>query len=410
MFISNRVFGLMLSALALVVLYGCGDKNNPSNGGAAYTLTVAATPAGGGDVSLSPDKERYDAGERVTATASPKNGYEFTGWSGAVAVTSSTVTVTMDGSKALTANFSERKYALTTAVSPEGCGEVVLTPDRVRYDVDAKVRAEAIPKRGCKFEGWSGASTAKDGEVTITVNDDKTLTARFSASEYKLTANVSPSGGGSVLSAPAGSSHRAWATVYLTAVAGSGYEFIGWSGSLESANSVDSVIMDGDRAVTANFARIYTLKVGVSAPERGSVLRIPEQTGYGKGAEVTVKAVPKEGYVFSGWTDSTLTNSAVLTVTMDGDKEFTANFVRGYKLTIEVIPEGAGSVSYGSKQTIFAEGTELGLKAKPNAGYWFREWSGDILTKRMDNARVIMDSDKKVIVVFGGGPQSPVDE
>jgi uncharacterized protein (TIGR02145 family)/uncharacterized repeat protein (TIGR02543 family) len=72
-----------------------------------YTITADVTPVGGGTVSRNPDKTGYTSGEQVTVTATAASGYAFKGWSGASTSTGSSITVTMDGNKTLTANFME---------------------------------------------------------------------------------------------------------------------------------------------------------------------------------------------------------------------------------------------------------------------------------------------------------------
>ncbi len=69
------------------------------------TITVTVTPTTGGTVTLSPSKSTYRHGEivQLTATAS---GTTFSGWSGDATGTTTTITVTMDGDKAVTATFT----------------------------------------------------------------------------------------------------------------------------------------------------------------------------------------------------------------------------------------------------------------------------------------------------------------
>ena len=67
-----------------------------------YTLTVTQ-PTGGTIASAS---GTYDSGVIVTATATAKTGYVFSGWSGACTGTSTTCTVTMTKDTTLTANFT----------------------------------------------------------------------------------------------------------------------------------------------------------------------------------------------------------------------------------------------------------------------------------------------------------------
>jgi uncharacterized protein (TIGR02145 family)/uncharacterized repeat protein (TIGR02543 family) len=72
-----------------------------------YTITADITPAGGGTVSRNPDKTSYASGEQVTLTAAAASGYVFKNWSGASTATGSSVTVTISGNTAITANFME---------------------------------------------------------------------------------------------------------------------------------------------------------------------------------------------------------------------------------------------------------------------------------------------------------------
>ncbi len=70
---------------------------------AAYTLTISAS---NGTVTKSPNKSTYTAGETVTLTAVPNNGYTFTGWSGGVSGTNNPVSLTMNSNKSVTASFA----------------------------------------------------------------------------------------------------------------------------------------------------------------------------------------------------------------------------------------------------------------------------------------------------------------
>ena len=70
-----------------------------------YPLVVTIEPRNAGNVARNPKKSGYFFGEQVTVTAKPKVGYKFTGWSGEVSSTEGMITLTMDGSKSIQANF-----------------------------------------------------------------------------------------------------------------------------------------------------------------------------------------------------------------------------------------------------------------------------------------------------------------
>ena len=75
------------------------------------TLTVGVNPVGSGTVYTDPVKSTYSCGEVVTLTATANTGWTFDGWSGDLSdVTdpvTETITVTMTGSRVITATFTQ---------------------------------------------------------------------------------------------------------------------------------------------------------------------------------------------------------------------------------------------------------------------------------------------------------------
>jgi hypothetical protein len=81
------------------------DKNVIANFKATHTLTINISPLGTG--SVFPSSGEYESGVQVTLTASPASGYTFEYWSGSVSGTTSTITITMDSDKSVTAHFMQ---------------------------------------------------------------------------------------------------------------------------------------------------------------------------------------------------------------------------------------------------------------------------------------------------------------
>ena len=72
------------------------------------TLAVTISPSGAaGSVSKNPNKTSYANGEMVTLTATPNAGYSFCNWTGDAAGSTNPITLTMNGNKTVTANFTE---------------------------------------------------------------------------------------------------------------------------------------------------------------------------------------------------------------------------------------------------------------------------------------------------------------
>jgi endo-1,4-beta-xylanase len=81
------------------------------SGSDAVNYTLALSVNGGGTTSPSASNYSYKAGSTVTITATPLQGYVFSGWSGAVIGITNPLTITMDGNKSLTANFTAQSTA-----------------------------------------------------------------------------------------------------------------------------------------------------------------------------------------------------------------------------------------------------------------------------------------------------------
>ena len=71
-----------------------------------YKLTIDVIPTNGGSVTKTPDQNLYAAGTTVTLNANPAGGFRFTRWEGGATGTSSSVTITINGDKTITADFT----------------------------------------------------------------------------------------------------------------------------------------------------------------------------------------------------------------------------------------------------------------------------------------------------------------
>lgn len=141
------------------------------------------------------------------------------------------------------------------------------------------------------------------------------------------TLNVSTSGNGSVTKSPNKTSYTAGETVTLTAVAGNGATFSGWSGDASGTSASVTITMNANKNITATFTgttQTYTLTVNTTGS--GTVARNPSKTTYNSGEVVTLTATPASGYTFSSWSGDVSGTSATTTVTMNANKTVTANF------------------------------------------------------------------------------------
>ena len=320
-----------------------------------YTVTAKANNNDMGTVTIDPVKDKYNAGEKVTATATAKEGYEFVNWTvdGQEVSTKTTYELTVEKNTELTANFKakapvEEKFTVTAKVNDSKMGTVKLDPDKAEYAKGEKVTATATAKEGYEFVNWTVAGKAVSTEATyeFTVDKNVELTANFKETEkpvekFTVTAKVNDSKMGTVKLDPDKAEYAKGEKVTATATAKEGYEFVNWTvaGKAVSTEATYEFTVDKNVELTANFKETekpvekFTVTAKVNDSKMGTVKLDPDKAEYAKGEKVTATATAKEGYEFVNWT---VEGKAVSTETtyeflVDKNVELTANFKKDRK-------------------------------------------------------------------------------
>ena len=371
-----------------------------------WLLTVDVEPPGAGTVTVDPDQATYLQGTVVNLVAAAAQYYRFKEWLGGVDdPLSASTTILMDSDKDVTAVF-ERKWTLEVNVEPEGTGTVDVNPLQATYLDGTVVNLVAAAAEYYRFVEWQGDASGTDPETEVTMDADKSVTAVFELiPEWTLAVDVQPEGAGTVDVDPLQGTYLDGTVVNLLAAAAEYYRFVEWQGDVV-ADPLDpdtTITMDADKSVTAVFELIpeWTLEVNVLG--LGSVTRDPVGPTYPDGTTVTLTAEANDGYQFKEWTGHAVDdpNSAETTITMDADKSVTAVFEKVWVLTVNVNPAGSGTVTQTPAPVggAYVAGTEVTLKAVPNANYQFVEWQGNA-TGTNPEVKVTMDEAKTVTAVF----------
>jgi len=111
------------------------------------------------------------------------------------------------------------------------------------------------------------------------------------------------------------------------------------------------------------------------ASESGTVT--PESGTYNENESVALLATPDSTFVFVNWTGSATSTDNPLSVTIDADKSYTANFAKKqYPLTILIEGEGIVSEEIITNGRIedYDVGTLVQLTADPSEGWKFDQW------------------------------------
>ena len=187
-------------------------------------------------------------------------------------------------------------------------------------------------------------------------------------------------------------------SVVVTATPSSGFVFTGWSGAASGTGNPVTITMDGNKTLTANFASVnYTLTV--VAAGNGSTSPAAGTYSYASGAQVMVTATPASGYVFTGWAGAASGTSNPVTITVDGNKTLTANFVPTY-YTLTVNSTWGGSTSPAAGTYSYVSGTQVMVTAMPSSGYVFTGWSG-AASGTSNPVTIGMDGNKTLTANFG---------
>ena len=203
----------------------------------------------------------------ITLTATVITGSDFAGWTGACTDSDLVCQVTMDAAKMTTATFVLNTYPLTVTKGANGSGVVTSTPLGIdcgddcgeTYPYGTVVTLTAAAEAGSAFGGWTEACTGRDPCV-VTMDAAKQVTAWFLLNIYPFTVTKGGNGSGVVTSDPEGifcgdlctAVYAEGTVVTLTATAGDGSGFAGWSDACTGAGPC-TVHMDTEREVTATF-------------------------------------------------------------------------------------------------------------------------------------------------------------
>jgi uncharacterized repeat protein (TIGR02543 family) len=335
-----------------------------------YTLNI--TIIGNGQVTKDPDKETYTYGKNVTLTATADPGWSFVGWSGDAHGSETTITITINGNKSITATFKQNVYTIT--IIPDGNGNVTKKPDQQYYLYGEKVELTATPALGWSFDKWGGALSGSINPINLTITENLTIIAYFKQNQYTLTIHIE--GSGTVTAYPNQTTYTYGTIVQLHAIPHEGWTFSHWTGDLSGSLNPTNITIDGNKTVTAHFSQNqYTLTIIIVG--NGTVAKNPDKAVYAHGEIVTLTAVADPGWKFIGWSGDIERTENPINVTMDSSKTINATFIQEYyTLIIDIC--GSGTVTIDPLQPTYTYGTQINLTANPSLGWSFSHWSGNI--------------------------------
>ena len=216
-----------------------------------YTLTVNAV---NGSVTQDPlpTDGTYADGTAVLLTATPDVGFHFAGFSGDAVAATDTVTVLMTADRTVTASFATDSVTLVV-IATNGSVSESPPPTGGKYAYGTAVLLAVTPDVGFHFAGFSGDAVATTDTVTVLMTADRTVTASFATDSVTLVV-IATNGSVSESPPPTGGKYAYGTAVLLTDTPDEGYHFVDYTGDASAATDTVTVLMTGEKTVTAEFA------------------------------------------------------------------------------------------------------------------------------------------------------------
>ena len=187
-------------------------------------------------------------------------------------------------------------------LSVSGGGSVTANPPLSSYACGQPVTLTPVAERGWAFVGWSGDLTGAASPAVISMSGPAQVTATFAPQPVQSVTVTTVGGSGTVALSPATGPYYYGDRVILTAVDGPGWAFSGWSGDLTGAANPDTLLVDGDMAVTATFVSVAQHTVAVTVPGgNGTVTLSPPGGVYNQGRAVILTALGETGFGLDAW-------------------------------------------------------------------------------------------------------------
>ncbi|MDP4292112.1 MAG: InlB B-repeat-containing protein, partial [Bacteroidota bacterium] len=232
----------------------------------------------------------------------------------------------------------------------------------------------------------------------------RNLKANFIKKSYLINAVSNPSNGGTVSDGIASAApvfNKSFShgdSVTLHATPAPGYDFTGWTeaGTTLSNSLSYSFTATCDRNLVANFKiQTFSVKGNVAPAGSGTISDgiVPAAPSFDKsyafGDIVTLNALPVTGYVFSGWSEDSVTVSTNpnFTFTVSKNRNLVAHFSSAnciVKGSVNPVTGGTISANGAAARTAINEvydyGKNVTLSVSPANGFDFIGWTEDGIT------------------------------
>ncbi len=279
---------------------------------------------------------------------------------------------------------------LTCEPVPDFCGKGIEYNPECDFCYGSKAYRMCVNEKGTTYNPLVQGCVPVAEVIGTRCSDESVVPKNTPCGGYTLTLAAAPSEAGTVEnhSPPEGPTYAAGERVVLSARANAEYTFAGWAGAQPTGDALGAVYEMGDSrpqiTIVAMFKSAVRGKLITDAfPNAGGeVRRYPDKNIYDAGENVTLKAAPKPGYAFAGWSGVSGADASKdsVTVRMDSGETVVAMFTPAvHTLRVSANPANGGAVFInGTAFTANASqnvGTDIVILAREAEGFRFKEWT-----------------------------------
>ncbi|WP_367363485.1 PEGA domain-containing protein [Mesotoga sp.] len=370
-----------------------------------YTITASAGTGG----SIDPSGEVIvEHGSSKTFTMSPSEGYSVEdvlvdGESVGPRATYTFNNVTANHT--ISVSFSTlppETYTVTFNVS-DSSGAGALQGANVTFNGESKITdAQGTAAFTNVLTGSRAYTVSKEGynnlTGTVDVDSDESVNVTLTKKTYTLAVNIV--GQGTVTKNPDKAAYTHGEVVQLTANPADNWNFTGWSGDLAGSTNPESITMNSDKTVTANFSIVqYTITASAGA---GGTISPSGQVKVNHGSNQSFSISANTGYDIQDVKVDGATEGAIGSYTFSNvtsDHTIAATFkIKTYTVSVSSNPEEGGSVNGGGT---YNHGAQVSCQATANEGYRFVNWTeGGVVVSENSNYTFNITANRNLVANF----------
>ncbi|MCQ2327256.1 MAG: leucine-rich repeat protein, partial [Bacteroidales bacterium] len=259
----------------------------------------------------------YEYLDEVSISATAVEHYHFLSWNDGN--TQNPRTLSIESDTILTAMFVIDTHSVVLNTTDEN---ILTVTGGGEYAYGETITIEAIPIIGYHFTQWSDGDTNNPRQILLT--HDTILTASFAINIYHIDVQVNIEEGGEV----SGEGDYEYNTLQtISATANTHFHFIQWNDG--NTSNPRQILISADSTFTAQFEEDE--KYDIIVVSANNAMGTVEGSGtYYLGEQVSITAIPNDGYRFEQWSDGNTENPRQITILQNAT--YVANFAQGVGL------------------------------------------------------------------------------